>query len=542
MFRAKSFCIAEQTMDAKIRNIAQHISKEKSLSKIQALVKELFPKLGEEQIKLFSNQIKLSQCHSPLGYRWDSDILKLALTLWVTSPKCYQEIVKSKSLVLPTTSLLSLYKNSVEQKTGINHNVFHWLDLECSQQKTPMAKCGGLVLDEMSIQEKITCVGTKSRTQFIGFVDVGYEANLVQPDKCSKLASHILQYMYVGLNGFRFPVAQYSTATANTLEIEETFWEVIGELAKWNFSIFYSVMDGASYNRKFIKQCFLGEDPISQSMSAYNMFGNQNIIFLSDPSHVLKKIRNSIRSSTIQDTATRNLLKNNESILWSMWGNAFQWDYQCFPRTYRNLTHLHVFLSKSPDLMRNFLAVEVLDCNMLDLMRKYQNTLANPSDVQGAVSLLEMTSKLVNFVYHHGRIDSMRHPLVSDLIQVKNFFLDWQCEAMANKKAMLTEETMEDVQFYIVGVLELFRVCINFGYELSPANINSDILENIFSQQRGIYHGNNTNPSVHQYSYGINSVIIGQKSISNKSNAYKRTCAKSTAISQPYKRLRKDAL
>ena len=527
MFRGRYFFIPGKSTDSHITELSEQFKNEKSVIKIEGLLKQLFPNLRTEQIKLFTTQIKVSNVSNPVGYRWDNDMLKLALTLWVTSPKCYEELLKSHSLTLPTTRLLSMYKNSVEQKTGINAEVFHWLDLECKNQNTSMSKCGGIVLDEMSIQQRITCVGKKSQVEFVGFVDVGYESNLVQPDKSAKLATHILQYMFVGLNGFRFPIAHYSTCTANTLEIDETFWEVVAELSKWNFTIFYSIMDGASYNRKFIKECFMGEDPVSQSMSAINMFANQNIIFLSDPCHILKKIRNSIRSSSMNESATRHLLRNDKPILWSMWSNAYHWDYQCSPRNYRKLTLLHVTLAKGPDLMRNFLAMEVLDTSMLDLMLKYQSSLARSSDVEGAVSLLKVTSKLVNFVTYTGRINTMQHPLIKELISVKNYFVEWQTECCTDRKSMLTDETMADIQYYIVGVLELLRVALNFGYELSPANINSDVLENIFCQQRGIYHGNNTNPSVHQYSYGINSVIIGQKSISNKSNAYKRSCAMS---------------
>ena len=45
------------------------------------------------------------------------------------------------------------------------------------------------------------------------------------------------------------------------------------------------------------------------------------------------------------------------------------------------------------------------------------------------------------------------------------------------------------------------------------------INENLFSQQRGIFQGNNTNPTYLIYCQTINSVILRQPSISRKSYA-----------------------
>ena len=53
---------------------------------------------------------------------------------------------------------------------------------------------------------------------------------------------------------------------------------------------------------------------------------------------------------------------------------------------------------------------------------------------------------------------------------------------------------------------------------LVPARINSDVIENIFCQQRGIINGNNTNPTFYQFVKNINTVIIGQSAISKSCN------------------------
>lgn len=51
-----------------------------------------------------------------------------------------------------------------------------------------------------------------------------------------------------------------------------------------------------------------------------------------------------------------------------------------------------------------------------------------------------------------------------------------------------------------------------------PCRLNSDVIENIFCQQRTLLNGANTNPTYLGYCYSMNSVILGQATISRKSN------------------------
>jgi len=57
------------------------------------------------------------------------------------------------------------------------------------------------------------------------------------------------------------------------------------------------------------------------------------------------------------------------------------------------------------------------------------------------------------------------------------------------------------------------------GYVV-PSRINSDIVENHFCQQRGLYNGSSTNPTYMNYCSTVNSIVLGQslKSRGRKSN------------------------
>lgn len=62
---------------------------------------------------------------------------------------------------------------------------------------------------------------------------------------------------------------------------------------------------------------------------------------------------------------------------------------------HNKLTEEHINLTPSSK-MRNELAIQVLNKDMLYLMKAYQATLHNPQNLASSIELLENTSKLVD--------------------------------------------------------------------------------------------------------------------------------------------------
>jgi hypothetical protein len=59
-------------------------------------------------------------------------------------------------LVLPSKRLLQYYKNSIKQTTCFNEDNLKWMAKEANnKQVSDFGKHGGLVMDEMSIQDDI---------------------------------------------------------------------------------------------------------------------------------------------------------------------------------------------------------------------------------------------------------------------------------------------------------------------------------------------------------------------------------------------------
>lgn len=75
------------------------------------------------------------------------------MSIWNRSPDAYAQLKESGVMKLPSGRLLSLYKNSITQKPGIQEEVLDWLVDEVKRSGLDdYGKAGGLILDEMSIQ------------------------------------------------------------------------------------------------------------------------------------------------------------------------------------------------------------------------------------------------------------------------------------------------------------------------------------------------------------------------------------------------------
>ena len=111
---------------------------------------------------------------SKQGLRWDKNVICIALSLYNRNPAAYRDLTQNNWLHLPSESLLQRYKNAVHQRSGIFHDMMSWMSSEAKSQCLPMSGYyGGLILDEMAIQEDLQIVNTKNETKFIGLSDSG---------------------------------------------------------------------------------------------------------------------------------------------------------------------------------------------------------------------------------------------------------------------------------------------------------------------------------------------------------------------------------
>ncbi|KAH3750426.1 hypothetical protein DPMN_184948 [Dreissena polymorpha] len=87
---------------------------------------------------------------------------------------------------------------------------------------------------------------------------------------------------------------------------------------------------------------------------------------------------------------------DGKEVQWSMWVDAYKFDHTNPVQIHRKLTNEHIFPNQS-EKMRNKLAEEVLDTDMLTLMEAYQQHMgANGSALDGVIELLKNTSVLID--------------------------------------------------------------------------------------------------------------------------------------------------
>ena len=493
---------------------------------LRNVLEMVFPNATEEMKVLLKSQ---HEALTSKRRRWDKDVLSVCLTLWVHSPKTYQTLQDSNMLILPSGRQLRRYKNIIPQHAGLNQEVLHWMYQAAQEANLPNhGRAGGLHHDETRVQQDIVLDMTGGTPTLVGWVDMGNEAlnlrMLKQGEVKQEIATEVIQFTFVGYTGFRFPVCHFPTHGIKASELHICIWDIIAKLSDWGFQVDFIQQDGGEENRNFIKSHFVGDPYVSKYASPNICNLNRMVYHTQDFSHNMKKLRNGCLSSgDLKGLHSRKLELKEMPIVWKQWEDAVQWDrtVNSRPIHYKVTdSHLHPNISEK---MRNHLAEDMLDENMLHLMECYRESLLNGSHLDSTVELLMMTSTMIKIFRDQRLISSIEDQRLSELRKVLDWFLAWKASAKENPKSMFSRECMDDVICMLVTFPEICRCHLQEFPQgsIKPSRFNNDIAENMFCQQKGLYNGNASNPSYKQYCSTVNSVLLGQslKSRGRKSNA-----------------------
>ena len=347
---------------------------DKTFSKKKQLESHIVGHTGSESdsffLLLLKDQAKALNMPSR-QMRWHPLVLKWCLRIYCKSHSTYSELRDSGFLRLPSGRTLSDYKNFCSSKSGWQTSVFQGMQSSCEQQKVPnVGKLGALIFDEVKIKEGL--LFDPSSWELIGFVDL--ECDNASPDckptTTEKLASHVLQFYFKSVfSSFNYPCGYFLTRGITATQLNRIFWEGVGLLHTHDFEVIVSICDGAPENRTFmdINGC---TETVSKT---HNPFSNSPLFFLSDPPHLVKKLRNNLYNSGHKDMCpryTRCLSLHSKDILWDHVYSVYLRDKQrhLFSTDLRS-SHVHLdSLSK----MRVKLAVQVLNSKVREDMEKYE--------------------------------------------------------------------------------------------------------------------------------------------------------------------------
>ena len=110
-------------------------------------------------------------------------------------------------------------------------------------------------------------------------------ATFVGSEPKAELATHILQFTFVGCEGFEFPVAYYTTAQVDPVTLFHMYWDIIYALQQITFYVHMAICDGAKANRVFIAMHFQDEnDALSSSFTTTNPYSGHPHSFMMDSS------------------------------------------------------------------------------------------------------------------------------------------------------------------------------------------------------------------------------------------------------------------
>ncbi|XP_033763366.1 uncharacterized protein LOC117344648 [Pecten maximus] len=408
--------------------------------------------------------------------------------------------------------------------------MLHWMTNEAKLQNIPPEGLyGGLLIDEMSIQPDLQFKKANGTLKLIGFTECTPESVIFDQLKTNKqekvLATHVLQLVFLGFTGFLFPFAHFPTTTASGHELYLLVWKSVNMLSMFDFKIQYISTDGAQSNRDLFKLLlpdFDSADPKTCSFTNIYSRKNPKLFFIMDYSHVMKKIRNNILKSGVEKICKRHMKLNNEFIEWSHFRKAYFWDISTHPfPIHHKLTQEHIFLT-SEGKMRNHLADDVLNSEMLYLMEQYKVSLGEAgSQLDATIGLLKSTSALIRNFRDPRPITDASDDRLQEIYDSLQWFIKWEKsiksdETIKNKeKHLISHQTREDIVSSILGFHEMCLYKFQRSHaSVVPSRINSDVIENMFCQQRTLHNGANTNPTYLGYCHSVNSVILGQVSVS----------------------------
>lgn len=137
---------------------------------------------------------------------------------------------------------------------------------------------------------------------------------------------------------------------------------------------------------------------------------------------------------------------------------AVEWDRTMNARRLHHKvtdSHLHANLAEK---MRNELAETMLNSEMLNLVKSYQNSLSNGSVLDEAIELLENTISLITIFRDKELVTSISDQRLSRLKEILQWWHGWQNEVMelqneSKHKMLPSKQCVEDIETMLLSFL-----------------------------------------------------------------------------------------
>ena len=252
-------------------------------------------------MKIFwEQQLKATTLTSTRQIRWHPAIIWWCLYLHHRSSGCYKTLRSSGIFHLPSERTLRDYRHFAPSSIGFSKELDQQLIAHYTNQKPEhLAKYVGIVLDQMYVKESL--VFDKHTGSLTGRADLGEANNLFTELEEEKkngtrkrpLAKCILVFMIRGLfTSLKFPYVHFPASSTRGTELFPILRKVISRLTRLGLEVLTVTCDGASENRLLFSLHDEKNDKTAYKIKNVYAKTSSSIYFISDPSHLIKTIRN----------------------------------------------------------------------------------------------------------------------------------------------------------------------------------------------------------------------------------------------------------
>ena len=472
-------------LEAKKNKNKQESLKQKKAKTLKYLA-ELLP---HSTYVFFSSQIR-ELGKKEKGRRWSYEEKSIAMTLFHISAKSYRLL--KKILILPSVSLLRKTIQQIKLFPG-----FHDKVIDCLADKVAHlnenAKLCSVVLDEMILKEEV--VYCQERDDVEGLEDMGQAGG-----KTHYAANHVLVVMARGLVGkWKQPIGYFLTSGPmkgeRLLKVMNTCFD---KLEAAGFIIKSVVSDQGGPNRKL----FYDQFKISTENPFIFRNGNK-IFFFFDPPHLLKSVRNNLKSS--------GFLVDGDSVSWSFIEELFHFDKKNPVRLCPKLSKLHFELNFMTKQRVN-LAAQILSHSVYSALSflVYINVL--PKEATPTADFVKNCDSLFN-IFNSGTSKNSKKenglPFTGHEKQKEklSFLLAWLDKTVINSPNNIF--CLDGWRLDIASLLGLFEdLKHNHGVKsLHTDRLNQDCLENFFSSIRG-KGGHRIHPTAREFRMAFRQISV----------------------------------
>ena len=463
------------------------VEKKKALKKEREnIIEQLRPFLPDQTWRFVATQVRANARKSK-GMRWGDADKAVALSLLHTSPKAYRML--GKLFCLPSVSTLQRVMKAVKIYPGFNENI-----LEALKKKIPSmpSKLCVVVFDEMSLKAQLTYNAETDQVE--GLEDYSQY-------KTCYVANYATVFMVKGLiHPWKQTLGYFLSSGSISGDILKTLiTECLEKVTSIGLSVKVLVCDQGSNNRKAVQQLGVTvENP-------FLVHNNERVYHIYDPPHLLKNIRNNLKSS--------GFTVNGKQIEWGYIGQFYDRDCRRRIRMAPRLTHKHLNLPAFTN-MRVRYATQVLSHSVAAGIFSMVELGAMDEDAEATADFCEKFDQLFNAL-NSATVKSSQpwRGALSETSGHKKFLLEtreWLLSIESGSKSSSRLPCLIGWDMAIRSVLALWEELSTQGIKyLLTSRVNQDCVENLFSIIRG--KGRNMdNPNPTQFRQFMRQVMVDQ--------------------------------